>query len=122
MNRILVSVAVVLALLSVAITGYIWTQSEAAQKRTEASIAQLKSQADRAEQQIAQVRQKLTALQVPTAQAQIAPGVTTPIQVDPQATSSSIPERSKTPEGPVLTSSMREVLVTIDQCTLSNRS
>lgn len=120
MSRVLVVIAAVLALLATALSAYVWTQFERPLKEITEAILQLKTRADASERQIGQLRQQITALQTSTARTQVVDPADR--SLPPIAETATSPLPPQTPDGPVTTSSMRDVVVVVEQCSLSNRT
>src|SRR5829696_6107969 len=62
MSKVLVVIAAILALVAIALSAYVWTQSQRPMKETEEAIAQLRTRADASERQVGQLRQQIAAL------------------------------------------------------------
>ncbi len=119
MKRLWIFLVIVVATLAVAGSGFVRERLETAQQDTGASRGDLQARTDAAERQAAQLKQQLAALRPTAAPAQAVP---TPLKTPELAVPPAEPEAPKQPQGPILTNSMRDIVVDVHQCVLAVRT
>lgn len=122
MSKFVIFILALLVILAIAGSAMVGVRLDASQKSTEQLMTQLSKRADAAERQVVQLKQQIATLQAGSDHAEV---VKQPVQVPatllPDAIASLV-ERPKTPDGPILTNAMRDVVVTMNQCILATRT
>jgi hypothetical protein len=112
------------ALLLAVSTGvaYVWTGSVEAKKRTEATIAQLRVRTESAERQVFQLRRELGVGRSPEPVVAAAAEPAPPSSGLPPTETGSVADPSRVSDERITTLAARDILITLEQCTLSNRT
>lgn len=115
-------ITALIASLSLAISWYVWTRTDDALRDAGRTIARLKSEAEAADRHAATLQRQITVLQASAIQAApaVVERVETPVEVVTPLESPAPPP--KAPTGPVTTNALRDVLMTIEQCALANKT
>ena len=126
MNKLVAYAAIALAVLAFTINAVLWRRSEAAFQRNEASLAKLKGRAEAVDRLVVQLRRELEATPVSSPASVISPQTAPPagaaVDVTAPPATGTTPDRPRVPEGPVTSNALREVLITLDGCSLSTRT